>query len=231
MGKIFEIENETTIYHFFKRINRFAVETREGRICHLHDPGRLEELLVKDVELYVIEKESGLGCEIISVRKGNENVFLNSRFHSIIARKIIEGNYLGKEFEIIRGEVTHGKSRIDFLLNYNNEEYYMEVKGCTLLDGKVARFPDAPTARGTKHVEELISLKNLGKDAGIMFLVFRDAEYFSPNFSTDKKFYFSLKRAVENGVEVFPVKVFFDGRNLFFHSSIDLKFDTLQENY
>lgn len=212
-------------YHFLRRINRFKVETVEGKFCHLHDPGRLYELLIPGSALYGFSKNKGLECEIVYTKYGDEYILINSRYHSEIAGEIIAGGYLEKNFKIIRKEVPYGSNRFDFLLELNGKEYYMEVKGCTLLDGFVAKFPDAPTFRGREHLKKLIELRKLGFGAGLLFLIFRDAKFFMPNFSTDPYFYSAFKEAYLNGVEIFPFKLRFNGSEFFPAGMIDVKMD------
>ena len=225
MKKIFEINGVFKTYHFLKRINRFVVETEEGDLCHLHDPGRLNEILIKGAKIETILKNNGLKCEIISVENKNENIFINSKYHSQIAENLILNKILNKNFLIKKREIIYKNSRLDFLLDLNGNNYYLEVKGCTLLDGDVAKFPDAPTKRGTKHINELVELKNSGNYSGILFLIFRNAKYFSPNYDTDKNFYYALKNAIENKLDIFPVKLFFNGKEFFYNGTINIKLD------
>lgn len=223
MIKIFEISGRFKEYHFLRRINRFVIETEEGDLCHLHDPGRLNELLIKGSEIQTILKEKGMKCEVISVKNNGENVFVNSKYHSPIAENLIKNGLLSKGFKIKRKEIVYKNNRLDFLLDINGEDYFLEVKGCTLLHNNIALFPDAPTVRGTNHIRDLIELKNSGKGAGVLFLVFRNAEYFGANYGTDMDFYLALKDAFNIGVDIFPVKLFFNGKELFYVEKIPLK--------
>ncbi|MEL9998610.1 MAG: DNA/RNA nuclease SfsA [Thermoplasmata archaeon] len=225
MEKIYEFNGEFQFFHFKKRINRFTVETEENELCHLHDPGRLSELLIPGNIMMAIIKNRGLKCEIISVKSNNEEILINSRFHSNIAENLINGGYLNKNFKIIKKEIIYDNSRLDFLLENIGKKYFLEVKGCTLLKGKFAKFPDAPTIRGTKHVRELIKIKNSGFGAGILFLIFRNAEYFSPNYEMDKNFYYALLDSFKNGVDIFTIRLFLNGSHLYYDGIVKLKFD------
>ena len=85
------------------------------------------------------------------------------------------------------------------------EKMLVEVKGCTLVENELARFPDAPTTRGKKHVEELINALNHEFKSAILILILKeDAKEFSPNYDTDPDFSHALKRAWENGVKIVP---------------------------
>ena len=93
---------------------------------------------------------------------------------------------------------------IDSQIPDENEEYFLEVKGVTLEDKGYARFPDAPTERGAKHLLELVEAKKQGYGAGAMFLIqLKDVNKFSPNDERDQEFGKALRFAKENGVDIF----------------------------
>ncbi len=198
---------------FVDRPNRFTVTFQRGgklENAHLRDPGRLKELLTPDADL-LLRHALKLGnrktkYDVIGVLKGDMWVLINSGFHSDIAADLIGSQIIGefKGYSILKREFTYGKSRIDFLLtNQNEEKMLVEVKGCTLVENGLALFPDAPTLRGKRHVEELISAKKDGLNASILFLIFcEDAVEFSPNFKMDPEFSTALKTAYQNRVNV-----------------------------
>ena len=129
---------------------------------------------------------------------------------------------------IVKPEIKYGNSRLDFLLTDEGEECYVEVKGVTLVENKVAKFPDAPTSRGTRHLQELIKIKASGKRAIALFISMRDdPESFTPNWKTDPTFSKQLVIAIENGVEalVYKVqpKIVNDNLRLYFSESINVK--------
>ncbi|MGB3403539.1 MAG: DNA/RNA nuclease SfsA [Microcoleaceae cyanobacterium] len=103
--------------------------------------------------------------------------------------------------EVPYGE--QGKSRIDFLLQKNNHQIYLEVKNTTLSDGEIALFPDTVTTRGQKHLRELIQVKQAGARAAMLYFINRnDCTKFAPGDKTDPKYGELLRVAVEAGVEV-----------------------------
>ncbi len=152
--------------NFVDRPNRFTVTfKRDGKLenAHLRDPGRLKELLLPDVDLLLRPalntSKRKTKYDVIGVLKDNLWVLINSGFHSDIANDLIDSQIIDefKGYFVQKREYTYGKSRIDFLLNNeNNERMLVEVKGCTLVEEGFAKFPDAPTTRGKRHVEELI---------------------------------------------------------------------------
>ncbi|MGB9978670.1 DNA/RNA nuclease SfsA [Methanobacterium sp.] len=200
---------------FVDRPNRFTVTFQRGNKlenAHLRDPGRLKELLTPDVDL-LLRRALKLGnrktkYDVIGVLKGDLWILINSGFHSDIAADLIDSQIITEfnGYYVLKREYTYGKSRIDFLLaNENEEKMLVEVKGCTLVEDGLASFPDAPTSRGKRHVEELIMAKEEGINASILFLIMcEDTIEFSPNFKMDPAFSTALKTAYQNGVNIIP---------------------------
>lgn len=203
---------------FLERPNRFTVifeSNNKVEKAHLRDPGGLKELLMPDV-LLLLRPASNITkrktrYDVIAVLCNDIWVLINSGFHSELAEELINSG-LVDEFEnynVEKREYTFGKSRLDFLLTVhektsnNNHHKLLEVKGCTLVEEGVARFPDAPTIRGKRHVEELIRAKFEGFNSAILFLIMReDAVIFTPNWNTDPDFSDALVTAGNNDVEV-----------------------------
>lgn len=198
---------------FVDRPNRFTVTFKhDGKLenAHLRDPGRLKELLLPDADLLLRPALNTANrktkFDVIAVLKEDLWVLINSGFHSDIAAHLIDSQIIDefKGYFVQKREYNYGKSRIDFLLNNDkNEMMLVEVKGCTLVEGGFAKFPDAPTTRGKKHVEELIGAKEDGLEASILFLIFcEDAKCFSPNFLMDPDFSNALKDAHKKEVNI-----------------------------
>lgn len=220
---------------FLERPNRFTVifkansQKSEEELAHLKDPGRLKELLYPGVRLLLKKAPPNpkrkTKFDVIAVLKDNIWVLINSGFHSDLAQELIESGLLSefKGYSVERREFTFGKSRLDFLLRPvensipGAEKMLVEVKGCTLVEDGLACFPDAPTIRGKKHVEELIMGKNQGFESSVLFLILKeDAQKFSPNYATDPDFSHALKEAEQKGVKIIPFvfKVEFKQGNL-----------------
>ena len=188
---IFEIPNlkQGT---FQERPNRFVAEIEyKGKIetAHVHDPGRLKELLIKGVKVLFTHSKGKLKYYIKAVKCGNEWILIDSAQHSKIAMKIFSFLPEFSDVKEIKKEVPLGKSRIDFML----DGVPLEVKGVSLVKDGLALFPDAPTERGTRHVTEIIEHHGI-----ILFLIFRKAEKFAPNWEMDPKFSEKLTEAREN---------------------------------
>jgi len=133
-----------------------------------------------------------------------------------------------KEFEAyprIKRETFSGRNRFDFLLESPNESCWLEAKSCTLVVDGVAIFPDAPTARGSRHLRGLIEAKKQGYRACIMFVIQReDGEVLKPNLQTDPAFCDSLKAARRSGVEIYAKRCKFSNFNLTLDANVPLKF-------
>jgi sugar fermentation stimulation protein A len=206
------IENPL-IGNYIERPNRFTVAVYvdgERRIAHLRDPGRLRELLIPGNDVILRRAPAGnrkTEFDVIALRRDDEWVLVNSGFHSDLAASIIESSAVDEfqGFRIEKREYSFGRSRIDFLLTSGKERMLVEVKGCTLVRGELALFPDAPTERGRRHVEELEHALSEGYRCSVLFLVFgRGARFFSPNHEMDPEFSSALRRAHEAGVNVIP---------------------------
>ena len=201
---------------FLTRPNRFVGEIEyrgKTETAHIHDPGRLKELLIKGVEVLFTHSQGKLRYYIKAVKKDDEGILIDTALHSKLAMKIFKLLPEFTKVKEIKKEVTFGKSRIDFTL----DKVPLEVKGCTLVRDGLALFPDAPTERGTRHVEEIIKQKGI-----ILILILRKASEFAPNGETDPKFTEKLEEARQKGIKIIPVQLSFDGKTIFFHGKIPL---------
>ena len=182
---------------FLRRPNRFVLICNlNGKVikAFLPNPGRLWELLLPRAVLY-LEKSSQpdrkLSYTVVAVeREGHPVMAHTHRTNDLVEHLLRKGMLPTLEgAEIVRREIQHGNSRFDFLLKRGKEEIYLEVKSCTLFGGHVAMFPDAVTARGKKHVEELAELRRRGISAAVVFLIcWPKAEFFLPDYHTDLEF-------------------------------------------
>ncbi len=219
---------------FRSRPNRFVVEVEmdkaEDRVlCHLHDPGRLREILVPGTELllrYSARPGRKTDWDVVAGRAEDTWVLINSSHHRAISQMVLEDPSVSPfgPLSDIRPEVKVGRSRLDFLvIDRDGRPIYIEVKGCSLTLDRRALFPDAPTERGRRHLEELIDLKGSGTRAALMVLVTGPgADCFSPNGDTDPAFAEVFNSAVEMGVEVYPMTFDFDGSHLSYGGTIPL---------
>ena len=201
---------------FLTRPNRFVSEIRynhEIKTAHIHDPGRLTELLIKGRKILFADSRGKLDYYVKAVKIQDEWVLIDTAVHSEIAMKVFPLLSETKNAKVIRKEVQIGKSRIDFVL----DDVPLEVKGVTLVKGDLALFPDAPTDRGTRHVQEIIDNNGM-----LLFLVFRKASKFKPNFETDPKFSSKLSEARNKKIRIIVVQLCFDGKTIYYNGTIPL---------
>ncbi len=190
---------------FIERPNRFiAMCDIDGKkeICHVKNTGRCREMLVKGATVY-LEKTSNPNrktqYDLIVVEKNNRLINMDSQ---VVNRVVFE--FLPTLFEkvkLIKPEYKYGNSRIDFYVETECEKIFVEVKGVTLENDGVVRFPDAPTERGIKHLKELQEAVTEGYKAYVVFVVqMSDIKYFEPNSETHIEFANELRKARDNGV-------------------------------
>lgn len=198
---------------FISRPNRFIAYCEvDGKkeIVHVKNTGRCRELLVPDSTVYLAvsdNPERKTRYDLIAVEKetarGNIMINMDSQAPNSAAYEwMSSGGYFG-EGVTVRREVTYGKSRFDLYIEQGERRAFVEVKGVTLENDGVASFPDAPTERGIKHVNELVSAFEDGYEAYILFVIqMKGVHTFKPNDETHKAFGDALRHAAESGVKI-----------------------------
>ncbi len=196
---------------FKTRPNRFIAEVEvDGKleIAHVPNTGRCRELLVDDAVVWLKPSDNPNRKTRFSLHfvenKGALVSLYSQQANSIVYDAIVDGKI--KElsgYSIHQREKTVDNSRIDIYLANENEECYVEVKGVTLIIDGEARFPDAPTERGAKHLKELIKLKKEGIRCCVFFLIQHPiGKFFRPNWENDPNFSQTLNDAYDAGVEI-----------------------------
>ena len=192
---------------FKERLNRFiALVEVDGRVerCHVKNTGRCKELFISDRTVYLAVSDNPnrkTKYDLITVDK--EGVFVNvdSQAPNTVFLEWAKEHI--PKLSYIKGEVANGDSRFDFYYEAGGRKVYAEVKGVTLEENGVVRFPDAPTERGVKHLRGLMRLKKEGYDAEVIFVVLMErAAYFSPNDETHPQFGETLREAAASDVDV-----------------------------
>lgn len=219
---------------FKARKNRFAAIVDiygKERTVYLPNSGRMKELLVPEARVLLSRAGSPTrktDFDLIKVNYQNKWVSIDSREPNKLFASAVTKNYLEafRDYELVREEVTWGKSRLDILLNKRDskeELFYIELKSVTLVKNGVAMFPDAPTTRGRKHLETLTKIVESGSRAGVVFIVQRsDAHSFSPNDRTDPEFAESLRKASRAGVDIFAYICDVDEESIEIKNQIDI---------
>ncbi len=194
---------------FLSRPNRFIAEVLIDGIkqtVHVKNTGRCKELLVKGNEVWLQKSDNPLrktAYDLISVKKGDLLINMDSQIPNAVAAEWLKKGNLFSKQAVIKREVTFGNSRFDLFIEDGNRKAFIEVKGVTLENDGVASFPDAPTERGVKHINELINCVESGFEAYIIFIIqMKGVHLFTPNFDTHREFGQAFKNAQESGVRV-----------------------------
>lgn len=194
---------------FIRRPNRFIahiLHEGEEKICHVKNTGRCKELLTPGAEILVQEAanpDRKTAFDLISVYKGERLINMDAVAPNVVFGEFLRSGGLGFVPETVKAEHRRGDSRFDFYFEHQGKAAYAEVKGVTLEDNGIVRFPDAPTERGIKHLHGLMDCVREGYEAYAVFVVqMADVKYFEPNRSTHPQFAAALKEAAEAGVQV-----------------------------
>ena len=202
---------------FLARPNRFIAQVAMGdrvETVHVKNTGRCRELLVPDATVYLAEGNNPARkthYDLVMVEKerdGKPPLFINmdSQAANTLAEEWLRKGTLFSPQAVIRREVTYGRSRFDFYIEDGDTKTFLEVKGVTLEKDGVASFPDAPTERGVKHIEELIACQKDGYRACLLFVVqMKGVSHVCPNDDTHPAFGEALRRAKEAGVTLLAV--------------------------
>ena len=200
---------------FIARPNRFVaqVETADGPVTvHVKNTGRCAELLRPGAVVYLTPGENPARktpYDLIAVEKptarGTLLINMDSAAPNAAAGEWLAAGGLGPVQEL-RAEYRVGASRFDFYARSEGRPMLVEVKGCTLEQDGLARFPDAPTLRGLKHVQELTALARQGWRCAVLIVIqMKGVHTFAPNWDTHPAFGQALAEARAAGVEIHAV--------------------------
>ena len=194
---------------FLERPNRFIAYTElNGRkeTVHVKNTGRCAELLVPGASVYIqrsANPDRKTKWDLISVEKGERMINMDSQIPNRLVEEWIRGGHLFRDVTLVRPETTYGNSRFDLYVETEGKRMFIEVKGVTLEENGVCRFPDAPSERAVKHLEELILAKQEGYETYVFFVIqMKDVRYFTPNTDTHPAFAEALRRAAAAGVHI-----------------------------
>lgn len=203
---------------FIDRPNRFIAHVWIDGVVetvHVKNTGRCRELLVPDCKVILEDFRGRSGYEnrktkfdLIAVYKETERGTLLINMDSQAPNKVVAEWLSMQDYDFIKPEYTFGNSRVDFYMEKNLsgddvQKYLLEVKGCTLEKDGVGFFPDAPTARGVKHLYELAEAVEKGYKCYLAFVIqIPDVKVVLPNVETHPEFGTALEAAQKAGVEI-----------------------------
>ena len=201
---------------FVSRPNRFIARVLINGVeetVHVKNTGRCKELLVDKATVYLYESDNPARktkYDLIAVEKNTPNgtllVNMDSQVPNDVAEEWLKECYLFSKNAVIKREFTYNKSRFDFYIEDGSRKAFLEVKGVTLENDGVASFPDAPTERGIKHINELVEAVKEGYEAYILFVIqLKGINLFVPNDLTHKAFGDALRNAQKSGVKIIAV--------------------------
>lgn len=195
--------------NFIERPNRFiAYVDIAGRkeTVHVKNTGRCRELLQPDALVYVQESDNPdrkTKWDLIGVKKEERIINMDSQIPNKVVKEWLEEGNLFENISLIRPETTYKTSRFDLYVEAGERKIFIEVKGVTLEEDGVVRFPDAPSERAVKHVEELCAAVKEGYESYVFFVIqMKHVKYFTPNMDTHPAFGAALKRAKAAGVHI-----------------------------
>ena len=194
---------------FLRRPNRFIAHVDingEEVVCHVKNTGRCRELLVPGTPVFLEKSDNPnrkTQYDLIAVQKGNRLINMDSQIPNKVVGEWLSAGNLFSAGASVRPETVYGNSRFDFYVEEGENRAFIEVKGVTLEEEGVVRFPDAPSERAVKHVEELIRAKKEGYDAYVFLVIqMKGVRYFTPNIDTQPEFAEALKKAKAAGVRI-----------------------------
>lgn len=214
---------------FVDRPNRFIAHVEiDGRkeTVHVKNTGRCRELLIPGAVVYVqdsLKPERKTRWDMIAVEKDSRIINMDSQIPNKAVKEWLEDGNLIENITAIRTEYTYGDSRIDLYVEAGERKILIEVKGVTLEEDGVARFPDAPSERAIKHVHELKEAMKKGYEAYVFFVIqMKDVRYFTPNTDTHPEFAKALREAAEAGVRVVAYDCLVEKDSISIHKEVQV---------
>ena len=194
---------------FIERPNRFIAYVEiagQKETVHVKNTGRCAELLQPGATVYVQKAdnpERKTQWDLIGVKKGKRMINMDSQIPNKVVEEWIRKGNLFPDATLIKPETTYKQSRFDLYIEEDNRKIFIEVKGVTLEHDGVVKFPDAPTERGIKHLNELCEAVKDGYEAYVFFVIqMKGVKYFTPNMKTHAAFGEALRNAKEQGVHI-----------------------------
>jgi len=215
-----------------RRDNRFRVTVQvagEPVAAHLPNSGRLTELLTRGRPCWLVERNGPrrkTRFDLALVDYADTLVSVDARLPNPLVAEALAAGQMGpfQGYDSFDREVRLGESRLDFRLSGAERVCWIETKSVTLVEDGVARFPDAPTTRGTRHLGELTTAVCRGERAAVVFVIQRsDPLCFAPHDQADPVFGAALREAARAGVGVYAWACEVSRRHIVLASQVPLE--------
>lgn len=220
---------------FESRPNRFiAYVNIDGRSekVHVKNTGRCQELLIKEASVYLNKSDNpkrSTAYDLVAVRKGKRIINMDSQAPNKAVDEWLRQGGLFPEISLIRPETKYKSSRFDFYVETPKDKVFIEVKGVTLEQDDVVLFPDAPSERAIKHINELAEAVQEGYKAYIILVIqMENVKYFTPNNVTQPEFGRALLRARQAGVRVLACECRVSPDSMALHKSVPVRISQLE---
>ena len=227
--------NEIIQANFIERPNRFIAYVDiagEKTKVHVKNTGRCKELLRDYAKVYLEKSdnpERSTAYDLVAVDKDGRLINMDSNAPNKVVGEWLNAGGLYRDVSLVRPETTFGNSRFDFYVeSASGAKAFIEVKGVTLENDNVAAFPDAPSERAVKHVEELIEAHEQGYEAYLIFVVqMKDICRVEPNWRTHSAFGEALKKARSAGVHLLAYDCLVEEDSLVIGEEVPVVVDSL----
>ncbi len=198
---------------FLARPNRFIAHVEidgQKQVVHVKNTGRCKELLIPGAVVYLEgnnDPKRKTAWDLVAVEKGRRLINMDSQAPNRAFGEWVQAGKFLPDITLVRPETKFGDSRFDFYIEAAGKRHFIEVKGVTLEENGVVRFPDAPTQRGVKHLEELIRAHQQGYESWVCFVIqMADVVRFEPNDVTHPAFGEALRQAAQAGVHILALE-------------------------
>ncbi len=220
---------------FESRPNRFIAYVNingKSEKVHVKNTGRCQELLIKEVPVYLNKSDNpgrSTAYDLVAVRKGKRIINIDSQAPNKAVDEWLRQGGLFPEISLIRPETKYKSSRFDFYVETPKDKIFIEVKGVTLEQDDVVLFPDAPSERAVKHVNELEEAVREGYKAYIILVIqMENVKYFTPNNATQPEFGRTLLKARQAGVRVLAYDCRVAPESMAIHKPVPVRISQLE---
>lgn len=215
---------------FISRPNRFIANVLlngESVVCHVKNTGRCKELLIPGTRILLQHSDAPkrkTAYDLISVYKRDRLINMDANAPNTVFSEWLRGGGMGFIPDFVKAEQVHGDSRFDFYYEHSDVRCFAEIKGVTLEDNGVVRFPDAPTERGVKHLRGLIRCVEEGYEAYAVFIIqMNGVKYFEPNRETHPAFADALRDSAAAGVHILALDCDVTETTLEIHNPVEVR--------